>query len=120
MKFEIDEDAVLRLNGAAMVALGASVVACPRAHADKAFTAVSRLPAELYCALALHWRTAVMGLHAAWISASRADPGRCCSGCRGRTAARRPHLCKLAKPLSSASKLQAAGFISPFAQQAIM
>lgn len=42
MKFEIDEDAVLRLNGAAMVALGASVVACPRAHADKAFTAAAK------------------------------------------------------------------------------
>ncbi|KAL4442716.1 hypothetical protein ABPG77_006710 [Micractinium sp. CCAP 211/92] len=38
MKFELNEDAVLRLNGAAMVTLGASVVACPRAHADQAFT----------------------------------------------------------------------------------
>ncbi len=42
MKFELNEDAVLRLNGAAMVTLGASVVACPRAHADKAFTLVRR------------------------------------------------------------------------------
>ncbi|KAL4442715.1 hypothetical protein ABPG77_006709 [Micractinium sp. CCAP 211/92] len=38
MKFELNEGAVLRLNGAAMVAMGAPVVACPRAHADEAFS----------------------------------------------------------------------------------
>lgn len=42
MKFELDEDTVLRLNGAAMVALGGSVLVCPRAHADAAFTPVRR------------------------------------------------------------------------------